>query len=149
MPLGDIRAALLDPVVAPYVHVRRLIAVDTLVLSNVPASIRTVLDETADRASYAQLVPEDRNAAVGAVPGRVFRAAKRRIKTLPAVQVRIAVPQNAQLRYGASLLVAAWRDLRLDVRLATTDTNARFVRTTSPGGIKIAHAVDARFVRPR
>jgi hypothetical protein len=68
---------------------------------------------------------------------------------LPHIQVRVAVAGDATVRYGATLLVAAWRDLGLDVRIVQHDANAFFARRSTPGTIPIAHAVDARFVSPR
>jgi hypothetical protein len=150
VPLGDIRAALADSTVKRAVRVRPLRTVDTVVLSGVPASVRTVLSQTADRLDYAMLVPEDADAAAPSPPGRVFRAARRRIATLPFVRVRIAAGGDPTLEYGASLLAAAWRDLGLDVRLASGRANARLARLApGSGGIPIARAVDARFVSPR
>jgi hypothetical protein len=63
--------------------------------------------------------------------------------------VRVFVEGDASLRYGATLLVASWRDLGLDVRIVDRDANAFFTRRTPARGIVIAHAVDARFVSPR
>jgi hypothetical protein len=151
VPLGDIRAALGDETVQRAVRVTRLAAVDTLVFSQVPVAIRRALSQTADRRDYALLVPEDPNAAAASPPARVFRAARRGIANLPHVRVRIAVEDDPALRYGASLLVASWRDLGLDVRVSKENPNARFTRlaTPRPASIPIARAVDARFVSPR
>jgi hypothetical protein len=79
----------------------------------------------------------------------VFRAARRMITDVSGLRVRIAVDGDATLRYGATLLVASWRDLGLDVTIAQRDANAFFVRTFPPRGIAVARAVDARFVSPR
>jgi hypothetical protein len=79
----------------------------------------------------------------------VFRTARRDIAGLPHVQVRLAVQGDVTLRYGASLLVASWRDVGLDVRISAKDANAVFTRRAAPGAIGIARAVDARFVSPR
>jgi hypothetical protein len=149
VPVGDIRAALADGAVASAVRVTRLQAVDALVAPSLPASLLKVLSQTADRRSYALLVPEDLRFAQTSPPARVFRAARRSIAGLPHVQVRVAVEGDATLRYGASLLVASWRDLGLDVRIARRNPNAVFTRRTAPGGIRLAHAVDTRFVSPR
>jgi hypothetical protein len=151
VPLGDIRAALADETVQPAVHVTRLQAVDTLVFLRVPAAIQRALSQTADRRDYALLVPEDPAAATPSPPARVFRAARRSIATLPHTTVRIAVEDDPTLRYGASLLVASWRDLGLDVRIVNRNANARFTRLANPGpaSVLIAHAVDSRFVSPR
>lgn len=149
VPLGDIRAALADATVKRAVRVTTLRAVDTLVAPDLPAALRNALSATADRRDYSRLVPEDPGTATPSPPARVFRAARRDAAGLPHVQVRIAVEQDATLRYGASLLVASWRDLGLDVRIAEHDANAFFVRRSTPGTISIARAVDARFVSPR
>jgi hypothetical protein len=151
VPLGDISAALADETVRRAVHVRRLGAFDTLVFSHVPAAIRRVVSQTADRRDYALLVPEDPAAAAPSPPARLFRAARRSIATLAHVRVRIAVEDDPALRYGASLLVASWRDLGLDVRIEQRNANARFARLANPepASVRIARAVDARFVSPR
>jgi len=149
VPLGDIRAAQADAMVKGAVRLTRLDAVDTLVATRLPAPLQDALTATADRRDYSRLVPEDPAAAMPSPSARVFRAARRDIPALPHVQVRIAVAGDATLRYGASLLVAAWRDLGLDVRISQDDANAFFVRRSTPGTIPIARAVDARFVSPR
>jgi len=151
VPLGDIRAALADETVQLAVRVTRLGAVDTLVFLHASAAIRRVLSQTADRRDYALLVPEDPAAAAPSPPARLFRAARRSIATLAHVRVRIAVADDPALRYGASLLVASWRDLGLDVRIVKQNANSRFTRLASPGpaSVRIARAVDARFVSPR
>src|SRR5262249_21163058 len=58
VPLGDIRAARLDPQLARDLRVRRLLAVDAVVWRGHPARLRRVYDDTADRADYQALVPE-------------------------------------------------------------------------------------------
>jgi hypothetical protein len=149
--VGDIHAALADRLVAPGVRVKRLRAFDTLVPEHVSARVRRVLDATADRLDYAMLVPEDAKAAAPSPPARVFRAARGSISTLPRRPVRIAAGDDPALRYGAALLVAAWRDLGLDVRLSRRTPDARFLRvgTVTRSDIPIARSVDARFVSPR
>jgi hypothetical protein len=151
VPLGDIRAALADRTVQHAVRVTHLGAVDTLAFLHVPAPIRRALSQTADRRDYALLVPEDPAAAAPSPPARLFRAARRSIATLAHVRVRIGIDDDPALRYGASLLVASWRDLGLDVRIVKQNANARFTRLASPGpaSVRIARAVDARFVSPR
>jgi hypothetical protein len=149
VPLGDIRAALADETVQRAVRVTRLDAVDKLVFLHASAAIQRVLSQTADRRDYALLVPEDPAAAAPSPPARLFRAARRSITALSLV--RISVEDDPTLRYGASLLVASWRDLGFDVRIAKRNANARFTRLTNPGpaSVPIARAVDARFVSPR
>jgi hypothetical protein len=121
--LGDIRAAQLDPTVAPEVRVRQLLAVDAVLVDNIaPAAVRRVWWQTADRADYDALVPEAQApAAVSLVPGwaplrtrpRDFRTAKERLLSLPLFRLHSA----PELAYGAALLAATWRDLhsRADV----------------------------------
>jgi hypothetical protein len=151
VPLGDIRAALADGTVQHAVRVTRLGAVDTLVFLHASAPIRRALSQTADRRDYALLVPEDPTAAAPSPPARLFRAARRSISALTHVRVRIAVDDDPALRYGASLLVASWRDLGLDLRIVQKNANVRFTRLASPrpASVPIARAVDARFVSPR
>ena len=149
VPLGDIRAALADAMVKSAVHMKRLRAVDALQSLALSESLRHVLSATADRRDYALLVPEDLHAATPSPPARVSRAARRRIPELSRAPVRIAVKGDATVRYGASLLVASWRDLGLDVRLTQQGANAIFTRDAATAAIPIAHAVDARFVSPR
>ena len=149
VPLGDIRAALADELVKGTVRVTPLAAVDSLVATRLPAPLQRALSATADRRDYALLVPEDRHAAAPSPPARVIRATRRGIATLPHVRIRIAVEGDGTLHYGVSLLAATWRDLGLDVRISQQHPNAFFTRSSSPGGIVIAHAVDARLVSPR
>jgi hypothetical protein len=149
VPLGDIRAALADATVKGAVRITPLAAVDALDASRLPVSLREALSATADRRDYALLVPEDPHAAAPSPPARVFRAVQRTIPSLPRIGVRIRVEGDGTLRYGATLLVAAWRGEGLDVRLSQRDANASFARVSPPRGIVVARAVDARFVSPR
>jgi hypothetical protein len=149
VPLGDIRAALDDPLVRGAVRVHRLAAVDGLRASRLPPSVRDALAATAARRDYAQLVPEDISAAMPSPPARVYRSARDSVLSLPKVPVRIGVEGDPSLRYGASLLAASWRDLDLDVHVVKHGANAIFTRGSASGEIPIAKAVDARFVSPR
>jgi hypothetical protein len=149
VPLGDIRAALDDGTVEKAVRVMQLAAVDGLRASGLPRSVRDTLAATAARRDYAQLVPEDLDAAMPAPPARVFRAARDGVHDLPKVPVRIGVEGGPALAYGASLLAASWRDLDLDVHVVRRGANAMFTRGTGAETIPIARAVDARFVSPR
>jgi hypothetical protein len=149
VPLGDIRAALDDGAVENAVRVTQLAAVDELRASELPRSVRDTLAATAARRDYAQLVPEDLDAAMPSPPARVFRSARDGVHDLPKVPVRIGVEGDPALAYGASLLAASWRDLDLDVHVVRRGANAIFTRGTGAGAIPIARAVDARFVSPR
>jgi len=149
VPLGDIRAALADGTIRRAVRVQPLLAVDALVfdlrrgaLARLPNTRRTYW-QTADRADYQALVPEAKAGAavslvagtgLGRTPASAYREAKRRIFTLPPVRVNIAGQAEPALRYGASLLIASWRDLGLGARAATPGqrADARFVRLAAP-----------------
>jgi hypothetical protein len=149
VPLGDIRAALHDETVRDSVRVTNLDAVDGLRASRLPLAVRGTLAATAARRDYAQLVPENLDAAMPSPPARVYRAARDRVLDLPKTSVRIGVAGDPALAYGASLLAASWRDLDLDVHVVRRGANAILVRGPSGGTIPIARAVDARFVSPR
>jgi hypothetical protein len=180
VPLGDLQASLRDRRLRPDVRTRQLLAVDAVIcerggaLDRLP-DLRRVYDDTADRADYQALVPElEAPAAESLAPPRsgakVARAAalaanraRQRIASLPHVAVRFAEPQDSDLAYGASLLVAAWRDIGLGPYFARGRPDARFERVVAPyprraalpagiGGrpfIPVAWALDARLVSPR
>jgi hypothetical protein len=172
VPLGDIRAARLDPQLAPALRVRRLLAADAVVFSpNVPAEVRSVYDDTADRADYQALVPEfeappaesltQRGEPSASKAAIALREAKKRIPGLPRVAVRFAEPRDPALAYGLSLLVAAWRDLGLGAvvggggssfeRLAAPYPKARALTAFGRANalVPIAWVADARLVSPR
>ncbi len=121
VPLGDIVAMQRDPALGASVRARRLLAQDLVVFRGGPAqSVIHAYGDTADRADYEQLVPElQGSAAFGLVdsgeqrdPAR-FRETLKRIPSLPRVQVRIGVPSDPVLRFGARVLYAQWRDVGL------------------------------------
>ena len=129
VPLGDIVA--LRARFGDVVHSRTLLAVDGVVLRRLMPALRRVYRETADRNDYAELVPETSGAAalslVGTKPKagpRAYRKAVGAIPTLPRVRVRIGVPADPVLRYGARLLYAQWRDVGLGPQLATEPAQA-------------------------
>jgi hypothetical protein len=174
VPLGDIRAARLDRQLGPAVRVRRLLAADAVVFSpNVPAEVRSVYDDTADRADYQALVPEfeappaedlaNRGKPSAADAAIALREARKRIPSLPKLAVHFAEPKDPTLAYGTNLLVAAWRDLGLGA-VAGGGSNARLERLQAPyprlqalkqlAGpgervVPIAWVADARLVSPR
>jgi hypothetical protein len=111
--------------------------------------VRDTLAATAARRDYAQLVSEDLDAAMPSPPARVFRSARDGVLGLPKTPVRIGVDGDPALAYGATLLAASWRDLDLDVHVVRRGANATLVRGAAAGTIRIARAVDARFVSPR
>ena len=149
VPLGAIRAALDDATVRGAVRVTNLDAVDGLRASRLPLAVRDTLAATAARRDYAQLVPEDLDAAMPSPPARVYRAARDGVLNLPKTPVRLGVAGDPTLAYGASLLAAAWRDLDLNVHVVHNGANATLVRGPAEATIPIARAVDARFVSPR
>jgi hypothetical protein len=171
VPLGDIRAAKLDKQLAPALRVRRLLAVDAVVSRGLPAALRRVYDDTADRADYQALVPEFEAppAESLALHGRpsaskaaiALRNAKKRIPGLPKVAVRFAAPRDPTLAYGLNLLVASWRDLGLGPvvgggrssfeRIAPPYPKASALTAIGRANalIPIAWVADARLVSPR
>ena len=173
VPLGDIRAAKLSPQLRPVLKVRRLLAADAVVFSpRVPAGVRQVYDDSADRADYQALVPEFQAppAESLAVHGRpsaskaaiALRDAKKQIPALPHVPVRFAEPADPTLDYGTNLLVAAWRDLGLGAvvgsgqdaaleRLAAPYPKERGLTDLARGKhvVPIGWVADARLVSPR
>lgn len=121
VPLGDIVAMQRDSELGATLRARRLLGQDIVIFRGLPAqSVIHAYRDTADRTDYEQLVPElAGSAASGFVsdgaaqdPAR-FRDALKRIPSLPRVQVRIGVPYDPVLRFGARLLYAQWRDVGL------------------------------------
>jgi len=122
--LGDIagaRARLGDTV-----RSRTLLGLDGVFLRRLLPALRSVYWNTAGRNDYAELVAESRGAAALSVVGReakasprAFRKAVGSVATLPRVRVRIGVPADPTLRYGAGLLYADWRDVGLGPQLVT------------------------------
>jgi hypothetical protein len=172
VPLGDIRADLRNPTLAPAVRVRRLLAVDLVLWLRGSAELRHVYDDTADRADYQALVPEfeappaetlSRPAPSARAAVLAASRARKKIGSLPKVATRFAMPPDPDLAYGAGLLVAAWRDIGLGAHFGHGRPDARFERVLAPYPraealrnavrgktvIPIAWAVDARLVSPR
>jgi len=138
VPLGDIVADKEDPALLGEVRTRRLLGLDLVVFRGIASELRRAYWDTADRTDYAQLVPEEDGASafgvVGTGPGAnpaQFRKAMHEIPSLPRVSVRLAVPQDPVLRFGARLLYASWRDLGLGPRLVggLVGADAAFGRT--------------------
>jgi hypothetical protein len=173
VPLGDIRAAKLDPQLAPAVRVRRLLAADVVFFDRkVESQLRSVFDDTADRADYQALVPEfeappaeslsERGKPSASDAAIALREARKRIPSLPRVAVRFAEPADPTLAYGTNLLVAAWRDLGLGA-VTSGSADARLARLLAPYPrpqalialargkpvVPIAWVADARLVSPR
>jgi hypothetical protein len=130
VPLGDIGTFRRSQ--PEHLHVRPLLALDVIVfpedsLASHPRLLRAYW-ETADRADYQALVPENTAAAALGVTEKneranpaAFRRAVRSIPSLPPIPVRIAVPPDPTLRYGARILYAQWRELGLGPRLVFGD----------------------------
>jgi hypothetical protein len=173
VPLGDIRAAKLDPQLAPAVRVRRLLAADVVFFERkIGSQLRSVFDDTADRADYQALVPEfeappaeslsERGKPNASDAAIALREARKRIPSLPRVAVRFAEPADPTLAYGTNLLVAAWRDLGLGA-VTSGGAAARLERLLAPYPrpralialarrkpvVPIAWVADARLVSPR
>ena len=131
VPLGDVAADEDNPALRDQVRTRRLLGLDLVVFHSVDPELRRAYWQTADRTDYEQLVPEQDGASAfglvgagpGADPGR-FRQATHGIPSLPRVLVRIAVPPDPVLRFGARLLYAGWRDVGLGPRLTGESSRA-------------------------
>jgi len=179
VPLGDLQAVLRDPRVRSAVRIRRLLAVDVVVvephgtLVRFP-KVRRAFGGTADRADYQALVPEleappaenlvePPAAKVARAAALAYGRAKSRVSKLPQVAVRFARPADPDLAFGAGLLVAAWRDIGLGPYFANGKPDASFERLLAPyprpGALRaaargetvipISWVADARLVSPR
>ena len=124
VPLGDIGNFRAFP---RLLHVRPLLALDALRFRDgrVPADVRRAYWQTADRVDYQTLIPENgAAAALGLIATHeradpaAYRRAVHSIPSLPPLEVRVAVPNDPTLRYGARILFAQWRELGLGPRLA-------------------------------
>jgi hypothetical protein len=174
VPLGDIRAAKLDPQIAPALHARRLLAVDAVVFDRrIDPELRAAYDDTADRADYQALVTEFqappaeslrvRGQPSAAKAAIALREARKRLPSLPRVAVRFAEPVDPTLAYGTNLLLAAWRDLGLGPFTAPAAGDAHLERLLAPYPrprallalargkrlVPISWVADARLVSPR
>ena len=149
VPLGDIRAALDDEKVGDAVRVTHLDAVDGLRASRLPRSVRDTLAATAARRDYAQLVPEDIDAAMPSPPARVFRAARDGVLGLPKTPVRIGVEGDPALATARRFSPRRGATSTSTCTSSRRGANATFVRGSADVTIPIARAVDARFVSPR
>ena len=173
VPLGDLQATERDPQLAGALRVKRLLAADAAVFEpSVPAEVRSVYDDTADRADYQALVPEfeappaedlvHRTAPKASAAAIALREARKKIPSLPRIAVQFARPVDPDLAYGLNLLVAAWRDIGLGP-VVGGHSDASFERLTAPYPraaalpastrgklvVPIAWAVDSRLVSPR
>ena len=138
VPLGDLgylRSRVHD------VRVRRVLAQDVVqFVGRVPTDVRRAYWDTANRADYEALVPENVAAAAFALVGTpkpnpaAFRRAVGRIPELPIIRVRIAVPRDPTLAYAARLLFGQWREVGLAPQLvaAGATADAVFRRVLAP-----------------
>ena len=129
VPLGEIAATRAR--VGDVVHARTLLSIDGVVLRRLLPELRRVYWSTADRGDYAELVAESEGAAAPSLVGakvkgspQAFRRAVGEIHSLPRVLVRIGVPADPTLRYGARILYAQWRDVGLGPELVTEPARA-------------------------
>jgi hypothetical protein len=107
------------------VEVRRLLAQDVVAFSRgrVPLEVRRAYWGTANRGDYQSLVADDAAAEAFALIGTpkpdpaAFRKAVSRIPGLSPVPVRISVPPDPTLLYGARLLLGQWREVGLRAQL--------------------------------
>ena len=124
IPLGDIAATKAELPAA--VRTRTVLALDVLVLRRPARELRRAYWETADRADYEQLVPELSGSEAYGLVGRAkadpasFRRAVKAIPSLPRVRVRIGVPADPVLRYGAGILYGQWREVGLGPQLVSS-----------------------------
>jgi hypothetical protein len=130
VPLGDVGLFRSDP---SGLRVRSLLALDAVVFGNdaEPLALRRAYWETANRTDYEALVAENGAPVAYGVATRTAKAdpaAYRRevkaIPSLPRTSVRIEVPGDSTLQYGARLLYAQWRELGLGPRLVGPATPA-------------------------
>jgi hypothetical protein len=157
IPLGDIVATQRDRALGPSVRARTLLAQDVVVFRGRPlqAAIRNAYWQTADRTDYEQLVPELAGAGAFGLVGRgerqdptTFREALKAIPALPRVQVRIGVPPDPVLRFGARVLYAQWRDVGLgpvlvsDSAKSVTADFRRWIAAYPQAEALVAEAVD-------
>jgi hypothetical protein len=159
VPLGDVGLFRSDP---SALRVRSLLALDALAFRRaaVPLALRRAYWETANRTDYEALVAEDGAPAAYGVAGRsaradpaAYRSEVKAIPSLPRVALRIAVPRDPTLQYGARLLYAQWRELGLGPRLVAplSRADATFSRVIAAypqteallGALGVATALDA------
>jgi hypothetical protein len=129
VPLGDI--IWLKTELGDAVRARTQLGLDLLVFRSVARKLRRVYWQTAARGDYEALVPElEASGAFGLVGSdderdpAEFRRAVKAIPSLPRVEVRVDVPAEPVLRFGANLLYAQWRDVGLGPRLVTEPARA-------------------------
>ncbi len=127
--LGDLKAALADPVVGPRVHVRPVRALDLVrfdlrrgALAGRPDTRRAYW-ASADRLDYEALVPERAaRRAWGLLPDApperppLLGAFRRHVRSLRPVRVPLGA-RGEVAQYGASLVASNWREVGLGPRV--------------------------------
>jgi hypothetical protein len=168
---GEIRAIEADPTLGPALRARALSAVDAIRFEpSVPQAVRRAYWLSVPRAEYQGLISERvAPPAYSLVPGAEAigpaeaREARRSIRSLPRVPVRLAVPNRPELVEAAEIAWAEWRQLGLPVTLApgAREAEARFVRLVGPRPegradrpevalvVPLGHVAEARLVSPR
>jgi hypothetical protein len=123
VPPGDLVATRAE--LGTAVRVRRLLALDAVVLRRLDPRLRRAYWYTAARADYEQLVPEvDGSAAYGLIgsdkadPAR-FRRTLSSIPSLPGMLVRFGPEGDGALHLGARTLYGVWRDVGLGPELVS------------------------------
>lgn len=177
VPQGEIRALEADDVLGPALRAQSLEGLDVVIFDrHVPRAVRRAYWLTAPRGEYQGLIPERvAPAAFGLLPdadetsAADVRSARSSIRDLPRVPVRLAVANRPELVEAAEIPWAEWRQLGLPVTLVPGggDTEARFVRATSPEAtaelrqrsgadqpevaliLPLARVAEARLVSPR
>jgi hypothetical protein len=129
VPLGDVGLFRSDP---STLRVRDLLALDVVAFrQGVAPALRRAYWETANRTDYQALVAGNGAAAAYGIAGHAAKADpaeyRRTVKTIPSLPlraVRISVPRDGTLQYGARLLYAQWRELGLGPQLVAPGSGA-------------------------
>jgi hypothetical protein len=171
VPQGEIRAFEADPTLGPALRAQALDAVDAVRFEpSVPQPVRRAYWLTVPRGEYQGLISERvAPPAYGLTPDAEAigpaeaREARRSIRSLPRVPVRLAVPKRPELVEAAEIPWAEWRQLGLPVTLApgARRAEARFVRLVGPRPegsadrpevalvVPLGRVAEARLVSPR
>jgi hypothetical protein len=135
VPPGDIAGLKRDPQLGTAVRARTLLGLDVVRFGPIGEGLQRAYRDTASRGDYEGLISELRgSSAYGFLGGEKrkpaqFRRALEAIPSLPRRRVRITVPR--ELRAGARVLYAAWRDVGLGPALTADSqlpTNGTFTR---------------------
>jgi hypothetical protein len=135
VPVGELTAMRVDPDLAAEVRVRPIRGIDLVDLGHRlrgDRELRLAYWRTAQRGDYEALVPEfsapqsfgllrSEGADERASP-RLFRAARKSIRSLPPVPLPIEVADEPDAVYSAELLWASWRDVGLHPRVVPVES---------------------------